>query len=489
MKNKMLPIDFLNRLIAIKPHGFLIVLFIAFLNVSFAQNVDLDKRLGAENAKIVEEQIGLYPDKVLTEYVRSIGKRLEAALDDNPFEFNFYVADDPIPNAFALPGGYVYVTRGILSLVTTEDELAGIMAHEIVHVTERHSIKQMRRSILPNMLELPGDIVGKVVNDDLGTLLNMPVTTSNSLFQASYSRKHETESDKKGIELASKAGYNPAVLADILERLSLAVEVLTNEKEKKSYFDSHPYTPDRVNNITKTSSKLNWEEKTKISEDFPAPLDGMLYGSSPKKGLFKEQTFIHPNLNFTITFPEDWETTNQPSTVAAIHKDRQAGIFLGLEDNSKSPEEYAKIFEDEIVKSYDKKPSISEPRLVNNHPGYLISMVDNSGSEPMYIHILWLKMDGHIFKLIGIAPKSLETDLKKTALSLRTLKVDERKTIEMYTLRVVKANKNESLEGLSKRTHNIVNTNITSIINDIDEKEGLDKNQAVKIIVKEKYFK
>lgn len=151
--------------------------------------------------------------------------------------------------------------------------------------------QQMRTSIIPNLLELPGAIVGTVVNDDLGNLLNTPIHTSNSLLLASYSRKHETESDTRGIELAGRAGYDPDAMAYILERLSRAIEVITNEKEKKSYFDDHPYTPDCVNKINKTPSKLNWEEKTKISEDFPTPLDGMVFGNNPAKGVFKEEVF------------------------------------------------------------------------------------------------------------------------------------------------------------------------------------------------------
>lgn len=467
---------------------FLLLTFILTSTGIFGQSVELDKQLGAENAKIVETQMGLVPDKELTEYVSSIGSRLVDALDENPFEFHFYVADDPIPNAFALPGGYVYVTRGILSLVTKEDELACVMGHEIIHVIRRHSVRQMRSSIIPNLLELPGAIVGTVVNDDLGNLLNTPIQTSNSLLLASYSRKHETESDTRGIELASKAGYDPNAMAAILERLSTAVEVISNEKEKKSYFDDHPYTPDRVKKITKTTSTLSWEEKAKISEDFPAPLDGMVFGYHPGKGLFKEEVFLHPDLNFTIAFPAGWETSNQPATVIAIHEDRQAGIFVGLEDPSKSPEEYGKMFEQEIVKKHGQKPSRSEPRTLNNHPGYLITMVDNTGNEPMYIHILWLKMSGKLFKLIGVAPKSFEPDLQKSARSLRPLTSAERKAIEVRKIRIVRANKKETLEDLSKRTNNVVDTYITSIMNGIDENAKLDKDQALKIVVREKYL-
>jgi predicted Zn-dependent protease len=466
----------------------LLIFLIASSSISLGQSIEVDKELGAENAILVENQMGLYPDKDMTEYVRSIGNRLVAALDDNPFDFQFHIADDPIPNAFALPGGYVYVTRGILLLMTTEDELACVLGHEIIHVVERHSVKQMRSSFLPRLLELPGAIVGSVVNEDLGNLLNIPITTTNSLLLSSYSRKHETESDKKGIELASKAGYDPNAMITILERLNQAVEVITNEKEKKSYFSSHPYTPDRVKNINKTSSKLNWKEKEKISEDFPHPLDGLVFGNNPRKGLFNEEVFLHPDLNFTITFPKDWETFNQPTTVGAIHKDRRAGAFVGLEDPSKSPEEYARMFEQEIEKEYKQKPFRSEPRDVNNYPGYLISMVDNTGDETMYIHILWLKMDGKLFKLIGFAPEALESELQKTAMSLRALTSAEREAIEVLTIRIVQANKNETVEELSKRTNNVVNTNVTSIINGVEEKAKLNEKQSLKIILKEKYF-
>jgi predicted Zn-dependent protease len=479
---------FLIKLERWKCRLLILSLLLTSSSISFSQSIELDKKLGAENAKIVEIQIGLYPDKEMTDYVRSIGNRLVAALDENPFEFQFHIADDPIPNAFALPGGYVYVTRGILSLMTTEDELACVMAHEIIHVIKRHSVKQMRSSFLPRLLELPGVIVGTVVNEDLGKLLNMPIIISNSLLLSSYSRKHETESDTKGIELASKVGYDPTAMTAILVRLSQAVEVLTNEKEKKSYFSSHPYTPDRVNDINKTASRLNWKEKEKISKNFPTPLNGLVFGNNPRKGLFKEEVFLHPDLNFTITFPKGWESSNQPTTVSAIHKDRRAGTFVGLEDPSKSPEQYGKMFELEIEKKHGQKPFRSEPRIVNNHPGYLISMVDDTGDETMYIHILWLKMDGNLFKLIGFAPKALESELQKTVLSLRALTSAERKAIEVLTIRIVQANNNETLEELSKRTNNVVNTNITSIMNGLEENIKLNKEQAVKIIMKEKYF-
>jgi predicted Zn-dependent protease len=463
------------------------ILTIGYSYPTLAQNVEQDKKLGAENAKLVESQMGLYQDKEMTEYIRSIGNRLVAELEKNPFEYQFHIADDPIPNAFALPGGYIYVTRGILYLITTEDELACVLGHEIIHSANRHSIKQMRKSILPHMLEVPGNIVGTVVSEDLGDLVNAPITVSNTLLLSSYSRGHEKESDAEGIELASKAGYDPTAMADILTRLSQAFELLTDETETKSYFSSHPYTPNRVNKILKVSEKLEWQEKLKISENFPFPLDGLLFGRNPAKGIFKGQVFLHPDLNFSFTFPEDWETSNQSTAVIGIHEDRKAGVFLGLEDPSLSPKEYAKKFEQEIEKEHGQKPTISEPRTVNGNPGYLITIEDNSEKEVMYIHMLWLKMGGHMFKLIGFGPRSLEPDLKKAAQSLKPLTSAQRNSIEVRKVRIVKPKKNETLAELSKRTNNVVKPIVTLLINGLEENSLLDDIQAVKIIIREKY--
>ncbi len=466
--------------------AFIIMLF-AFNGYSYGQSIEFDKKIGAENAKIVEVQMGLYNDENMTAYVRTIGDRLVAKIEDNPFEFSFYIVDSPIPNAFALPGGYIYVTRGLLSLINIEDELAGILAHEIIHVTERHSVKQMRGGILPAILELPGNVVGSVVDKDLGNLLNSPLTTSNKLLLASYSRKHETVADMKGMELASKAGYEPMALGDILERLSMVVELLTEQKEQKSYFDSHPYTPKRVEKIEKNSSQLEWTESEKIAEDFPVPLEGLVFGSNPSKGIFREEVFIHPDLNFTISFPSEWICINQAHAVGAIHEEKLGAIFLGSEDPSISPEKHASKFEEELMKSHERKPAVSEARTVNHHPGYLITLEDKTGDEVMYIHILWLKMDDKLFKLIGIAPRSLETDLKEVALSLRTLKQKERNGVEIRTLLVVRAKDGENIEEISKRSGGVLDIKLLSLMNGLDEESELKSGQAVKIVTQQKY--
>jgi len=197
-----------------------------------AQDVSLDKKLGAENALMVEQEMGIYHHDSLYQLVNSVGKKLVSRLKNNPFEFKFFLVDSPVPNAFALPGGYVYVTRGILPIIETEDELAGIMAHEIIHVTQRHSVKQMKKGIWTSLLSIPGNLINSVTGTKLGNILNAPINLTTGAFIAKYSRGHETEADKFGIQLAASAGYKTDALADALLRLSKEIELLTGESEQ-----------------------------------------------------------------------------------------------------------------------------------------------------------------------------------------------------------------------------------------------------------------
>src|SRR5205807_1569521 len=136
-----------------------------------------DIKQGAEVEKLVEKQIGLCSAPATEAYLREVGKRLATTVKDSRWDFRFQIADQKEPNAFAIPGGGIYVSRGLLILVNKEDELAGVLAHEIAHVTQRHSANQQRRGFLPGLLTLPGKLVGSVVSDDLGNLINAPIET------------------------------------------------------------------------------------------------------------------------------------------------------------------------------------------------------------------------------------------------------------------------------------------------------------------------
>ena len=177
-----------------------------------------DIEQGAEVAKLVEQQIGLCSLPETQGYLQQVGGRLVAAAGDPRWKFTFQIVDQEEPNAFAIPGGGIYVSRGLLILTEREDELVGVLAHEIAHVTQRHSARQQRKGILPALLSLPCRVVGGVASEDFGALINAPVDVVGGVWLSRYSRSQESEADRIGIRTAAQAGYDSAALADILLR-------------------------------------------------------------------------------------------------------------------------------------------------------------------------------------------------------------------------------------------------------------------------------
>ena len=453
-------------------------------------STDEDKRLGEEVSKQVEEQIGIYQAPETSAYIKAIGNRLVENLEKRKFEFTFQIVDQPEPNAFAVPGGHVYVSRGLLILANSEDELAGVIGHEITHVTRRHSMKQMQKGILPGILTLPGRIVGRVVDEDLGHLLNSPVNAVGQVYLSSYGRGQESEADQLGMRLSAKSGYDPKELATILGQIESDVEMLTREERKFSFFDSHPTTPKRTKEIHRDAEKIEWSRKPGISKDrkdLLSWLDGLTIGHNPAQGVFREQQFLQPDLNFTITFPEGWKTVNTPQSVGAIAPKQEGTVFLGVAGPAADPKALAQAFMDQLKKEFGAEPSNTRAVEIGNWPGHVLTYEDPSGKEPMYIHFLWVAADKLTYQLIGVGPERLKPSLRETALSLRPLTGKERNSITGLRLRLATAKAGESLADLSQRTGNQWTLAYTAMVNHIPEDKTLETGQVIKIAKEEPY--
>ncbi len=454
-----------------------------------AQDFSYDMKVGAEAARQVEQMMGTYPDPELSDYVTAVGRRLATGLGSIPFEFRFHVVDMSEPNAFALPGGYIYVSRGLLSLVNTEDELAGVMGHEMVHVTKRHSIKQMKQGIIPGLLRIPGALIGGLVNEDLGRIINAPVNFGSALFLTSYSRKQEKESDDLGIKLASDAGYDPLQLGGLLQRLAADVARMTGEEEKKSYFSTHPYTPKRVDDIREKAPLISWEKVPPIEErpGLYGRLEGMALGENPAHGVFRDSLFMHPDLGIAMVFPAGWQMTNVPVAVAAVEPGGNAQLFMGAGDPTGDPDSLGNLFARELEGKYDIKPARNLAIDVNGYPGHLVSFRDLSGNAPVDVLLYWIRTDSVMLNIMGMGYDPYEKMLSDAATSVRPLTPEERGGIRVMRMRTVEADGNESLQALSDRTGNTWDPETTAIMNDLDADALPARGELVKIAVEEPY--
>ena len=487
IKSKYFCKEFLIIIILMMP-------FLGFFNDLSAQlfgsSVKDDKETGAKMDVIVEEQIGYYNSGDLTNYLSEIGNRLVGELKKKQFDFQFKIVEQRAPNAFAIPGGYVYFSRGLLPLANTEGELACVLGHEITHVTERHSTKQAERGIFSNVLKIPGNLVGAFVGQDIGNLINSPINLMGSLGLSSYSRKHETEADEKGMELAAKAGYDPVKLGTLLQQLEKDVEMQTGHKSEFSFFSSHPMTDDRVENIEKEAEDLKISKREGIAEsreEFLMKLDGLCYGVNPATGVFHEEKFLHPDLGFTITFPKEWKFKNTPSAVGAYTEEQDGLIFIAGIGQATDPEKIGEQFVKKIKKENGVVPERAEKKDLNSFPAYVVVIRDNSGKQPAHFYYLWVTMGDLTYNLIGGGLDSYYDMLASTVKSLRPITEAERKSITINRIRLAKAKEGESISDLCSRTDNVWKPEYTAMINELDASVKLSEGQLIKIAKQEPY--
>jgi predicted Zn-dependent protease len=450
----------------------------------FGSSPQSDVEQGAEVAKLVERQIGLCSLPVMEAYLHEVGQRLVAAADDPRWKFSFQIVDQEEPNSFAIPGGGIYVSRGLLALLEREDELAGVLAHEIAHVTQRHTARQQRKGFLPGLLSLPGNVIGNVVSENLGALINTPIDTVGGAWLNHYSRSQETEADRIGIRTAAQAGYQPIALADILQRLDRDVASQTGKERRFSIFDSHPMTKTRLNDIQRRATSLSPAVKAPVAADTAAlfaKLDGIWWGENPEDGVFHKDQFLQPAIGFTLTLPAGWKHHNTPQYLISIQPNQEAMLMLCLAVPAGDPETTGQEFIQRMRARAGIEPVSARNTTLGSFPAFLATYLDRSGRTPVYLHFLWVTMAERTYQLIGLAPEQHRQTLRNAALTLRPLTEEERGSVTGKRLRIVAARRGERLEDLAARSGNAWSPAYTALANGLAVEATLSEGQLVKI--------
>lgn len=449
-----------------------------------------DEEQGSKGAQMVIEQMGLVDDEKMTKYINDIGQRLVEQIENRQFEYHFYLVDMVEPNAFALPGGYIYISRGLITIAQTEDELAGVIGHEITHVSQRHSYKQTKKSIFPSLLMVPGALAG-MVNEQFGALINAPIAAASKLRLASYGRKQETEADNYGIELAAKAGYDPAQLANILQRISKEVEFLTGKEESFSYFDSHPFTPDRVTNIQEKAPGLEIADTphfVKTNESFARMFDGMYITDNPEQGVFVKNSFYQADIGIAFDIPDGWNGVNKPTFVGATDSAGRAQLILGVVNSDATTDELSSTFVENFKKQYQIESYKLKDIEFNGYKGHLFAIDEYNRGDPVNYTIAWFTNGNGTFQMICYGQKKFEKSFNESITSFHTITPEEKNKVTGLVLRVAVAKEETQLEDFGKQNNNRLTPEFTALINAIDEKDPVKSGQFIKIGVVEKYI-
>ncbi len=265
---------------------------------------------------------GVYPDQKLQNFVQQLGNEMGKISHRPNLQYNIRVVDSPVVNAFAVPGGYIYLTRGILAQFNNEAELAGVLGHEMGHVTARHSVSQQTKQTL-GQIALIG---GMILSPQLAEMGEMAMQGMQLLF-LKFSRDDEREADKLGAEYASKTGYDAHKMADFFQVLN-KMNMSESEGGVPTFLSTHPDPGDRENSVNQyatqwqqTLQNRNWKVN---KESYLQLVDGLVYGEDPRQGFVEGNTFYHPELRFRYSFPNGWKFENSPIQVQMAPADGSA---------------------------------------------------------------------------------------------------------------------------------------------------------------------
>jgi predicted Zn-dependent protease len=329
----------------IKPLRFLlrsavsVLLAVAFVSVGCSLNPatggrqliligeEQEMAMGREAHEDIVATMGVYPDDAVQDYVDRLGKEL-AALSERPsLPWTFTVIDDPVVNAFALPGGFIYVTRGILTHLNSEAELVSVLGHEIGHVTARHSVSRMSKAQLANL----GLGIGMVVSPEFRHFGDLAQQSLELLF-LKFSRDDERQADDLGLRYTVRGGWDAREMPKVFAVLKRVSEV-AGAGRLPNWLATHPDPEARQERIGSALAAVeSGFAGARIERSgFLARVDGMVFGENPREGFFEGSAFLHPDLEFRLDFPEGWRFQNQKQSVGGLAPNEDAVAMLTLD--------------------------------------------------------------------------------------------------------------------------------------------------------------
>ena len=284
--------------------------------------------MGQEADPQIVAQFGLYNDKALQAFITEKGKAMAAISHRPNLNYEFKVVDSDVLNAFAVPGGYVYFTRGIMAHFNNEAEFAGVLGHEIGHITARHTVVQQSKQLFGQL----GLIAGMIIKPELGRFAEQASQGLGLLF-LKFGRDAERESDRLGVEYSSKINYDAQQMAGFFNTLARQSQA-AGAQEIPDFLSTHPNPGDRNTSVAKLAAE--WKKKLNIAnplvnrEVYLRRIDGLIYGEDPRQGYLENNVFYHPELKFQFNVPQGWKFQNTPQRVQMAPQDGQALMYFTI---------------------------------------------------------------------------------------------------------------------------------------------------------------
>jgi predicted Zn-dependent protease len=432
--------------------------------------------MGQDAAKQVKETMPAYPDAQLQAYVSGIGMKIAKASERPNLPWSFTVLDDSTVNAFALPGGPIFITRGILSYMTSEAELASVLGHEIGHVTARHSAGQVTKQEIAQV----GLGVASVLSPTAAAIGQAAGSGLQLLF-LKYSRDDERQADQLGFRYMHKQGYDPRQMAEMFKTLD-RYTAQQGGGGTPSWMQTHPDPGDRVKVAEQRVAALAGEnlDALQVNRDgYLSHVNGVVFGDDPRQGFFKGDTFVHPALKLQMTFPKGWKKQNTPSAVAAVSPKQDA--LLQLSPAGKDPPDQALK---KFVSQQGIQASGAQQSKLNGLPAAASAFQAQTKQGAVAGMVAFVSQGGQTLGVLGYAPVEAfsghEAELEAAINSLGPLQDRAAENIQPAKVELVRVPRDMTVAEFNAQFPSTVPVGVVATINGIDANGTLKGGQQAK---------
>ena len=422
-----------------------------FVLMSEAQEINLGKQAHQQ----VMKQYRPYNDPALQSYVEGLVDEIGKKSHRSNLVYHVTVLDSPQINAFALPGGYLYITRGIMAYMNSEAELAGVLGHELGHITARHGVRQQSAGTVAGIL---GAGVGILTGS--GQAAQAANAGSTALIRG-YGRNHELEADRLGAEYLANVGYDPQEMLKVVEILKdqedfdkqLAKEEGREPRAYHGTFSTHPANDKRLQEVVGAADKIKTAATREAGrEKFLRYMDGATLGTSEKDGVLRKNKFYHNDLNLFVEFPVGWKVDNLPDRLIATPKTGDAQLQITVDDLNKNqtPKQY-------LNEQFKGQISKGQPVQTANFSGYTgyTNLNTKGGKVPSRVAAVF--QGKRIYQVLiagkdGNALNKHDSAGLNTIKSMRQLKSAERNLAKPKNIRLIRAKSGDTFAKLARKS-------------------------------------
>ncbi len=473
---------------------FLTFLLVAAATLSCARNPATGKRelmlvsesqeiaMGKENDPAIVAQMGLVQDEGLQRYVSGLGLSLAKKSERPNLPWTFRVLDDPTVNAFAVPGGFIYVTRGILVHMNSEAELVTVLGHEVGHVTARHSAAQMSKQQVASV----GMMAGMVLAPELAQYAQAAQQGLGMLF-LQFGRDDERQSDELALRYMLRSGHDPREAPQMFTMLS-RISAASPAGKVPAWASSHPDPEDRRGSMERAVAAIPAESlgRTINREGYLQQIDGLVYGNNPRDGFFRNNVFLHPELQLSIDFPSGWQVQNQRQRVIAVTEEQDGVLQVQIEGQAATPEAAVRAF-------YQQNQLAGNPqaRQINGLPAAAGEFqAKTEDGNVVAGAVAFIAYRGAIYRILGFAPQqrwgAYGSAVVRTIQSFRPLTDPSILRVQPRRVTVVTLPRAMTVAEFASAYPGPVGVKELALLNNVDEGARFAAGERVKRVVGER---